>query len=176
MFLKIGSGIGAGLIINGAPYYGAVGITGEIGHATIHEYGAICRCGNRGCLETMASTTTMIELLGKGSGLHLEPEDIVRNALARDPATLRVVDDAGLAVGRALGNVANLINPEVIVVGGPLAGLGDILLDPIRRGLVRHAVPVIGETTHLAMSSLGARAEALGAAALVFQHAGIKQS
>ncbi|GAA4043674.1 ROK family transcriptional regulator [Arthrobacter methylotrophus] len=176
MFLKIGSGIGAGLIINGAPYYGAVGITGEIGHATIHEYGAICRCGNRGCLETMASTTTMIELLGKGSGLHLEPEDIVRNALARDSATLRVVDDAGLAVGRALGNVANLINPEVIVVGGPLASLGDILLDPIRRGLVRHAVPVIGETTHLAMSSLGARAEALGAAALVFQHAGIKQS
>lgn len=173
MFLKIGSGIGAGLIVNGAPYYGAAGITGEIGHATIHEYGAICRCGNRGCLETVASTSTMIELLGKNAGLDLEPEDIVRNALAKDPATLRVIDDAGLAVGRALGNVANLIGPEVIVVGGPLAGLGDILLDPIRRGLVRHAVPVIGETTQLTMSSLGARAEALGAAALVFQHAGI---
>jgi predicted NBD/HSP70 family sugar kinase len=87
-----------------------------------------------------------------------------------------VLDDAGLAVGRALGNVANLINPEVIVVGGPLAGLGDLLLDPIRRGLVRHAVPVIGETTKLAMSSLGDRAEALGAAALVFQHAGIRKT
>ena len=73
-----------------------------------------------------------------------------------------MVDDAGLAVGRALGNVANLINPEVIVVGGPLAGLGDLLLDPIRRGLIRHAVPVIGETTTLTMSSLGDRAEALG--------------
>ncbi|WP_066286424.1 ROK family transcriptional regulator [Arthrobacter sp. B6] len=175
MFLKIGSGIGAGLILNGAPYYGNIGITGEIGHATIHEQGLVCRCGNRGCLETIASTTTMIELLSRGEDRPLTPADIVRKALARDPATLRVVDDAGLAVGRALGNVANLINPEVIVVGGPLAGLGDLLLDPIRRGLVRHAVPVIGETTALTMSSLGDRAEALGAAALVFQHAGMRR-
>ena len=66
MFLKIGSGIGAGLILNGAPYYGNVGVTGEIGHATIHEHGLVCRCGNRGCLETIASTTTMIELLSRG--------------------------------------------------------------------------------------------------------------
>ncbi|HEY8701788.1 MAG TPA: ROK family transcriptional regulator [Arthrobacter sp.] len=176
MFLKIGSGIGAGLILNGAPYYGNIGITGEIGHATIHEHGLVCRCGNRGCLETIASTTTMIELLSRGEDRPLTPADIVRKALARDSATLRVVDDAGLAVGRALGNVANLINPEVIVVGGPLAGLGGLLLDPIRRGLVRHAVPVIGETTTLTMSSLGDRAEALGAAALVFQHAGIRKT
>lgn len=176
LFLKIGSGIGAGLILNGAPYYGNVGITGEIGHATIHEQGLVCRCGNRGCLETIASTTTMIELLSRGEDRPLTPADIVRKALARDSATLRVIDDAGLAVGRALGNVANLINPEVIVVGGPLAGLGDILLDPVRRGLIRHAVPVIGETTTLAMSSLGDRAEALGAAALVFQHAGIRKT
>ncbi|KNH18545.1 ArsR family transcriptional regulator [Arthrobacter sp. ZBG10] len=176
MFLKIGSGIGAGLILNGAPYYGNVGITGEIGHATIHEQGLVCRCGNRGCLETIASTTTMIELLSRGEDRPLTPADIVRKALARDPATLRVVDDAGLSVGRALGNVANLINPEVIVVGGPLAGLGDLLLDPIRRGLTRHAVPVIGETTTLTMSSLGDRAEALGAAALVFQNAGIRKN
>jgi predicted NBD/HSP70 family sugar kinase len=176
LFLKIGSGIGAGLILNGAPYYGNVGITGEIGHATIHEQGLVCRCGNRGCLETIASTTTMIELLSRGEDRPLTPADIVRKALARDSATLRVLDDAGLAVGRALGNVANLINPEVIVVGGPLAGLGHLLLDPIKRGLVRHAVPVIGETTTITMSSLGDRAEALGAAALVFQHAGIRKT
>jgi predicted NBD/HSP70 family sugar kinase len=176
MFVKIGSGIGGGLILNGAPYYGNVGITGEIGHATIHEHGMVCRCGNRGCLETIASTTTMIELLSRGGDRPLTPADIVRKALARDSATLRVVDDAGFAVGRALGNVANLINPEVIVVGGPLADLGNLLLDPIRRGLVRHAVPVIGETTTLTMSSLGDRAEALGAAALVFQNAGIRRT
>lgn len=173
MFLKIGSGIGAGLILNGAPYYGNIGVTGEIGHATISDHGLICRCGNRGCLETVASTAIMIELLSRGAPAPITVEDIVRRALTRDTATLRVIDDAGVAIGRAVANVANLINPEVIVVGGPLAELDDLLLEPIRRGLMRHAVPVVGESTSLAMSSLGDRAEALGAAALVFQHQGI---
>lgn len=172
VFVKIGSGIGAGLILNGQPFYGHVGVTGEIGHATIVEHGQVCRCGNRGCLETVASTTTMVELLSRGKE-PITPDDIVRMALARDPATLRVIDDAGVAVGRALGNVANLINPEVIVLGGPLTEVGDLLLEPVRRGLVRHAVPLIGQTTTLRMSALGARAEVLGAAALVFQHADI---
>ena len=176
LFIKIGSGIGSGLILNGGTYYGNVGITGEIGHATIHEQGLICRCGNRGCLETIASTTTMIELLSRGQPGKLTPVDLVRSALEGDPATLRVIDDAGLAVGRALGNVANLINPEVIVVGGPLAGLNGLLLDPIRRGLIRHAVPVVGETTSLAISSLGDRAEALGGAALVFAQSVIRKT
>ncbi|HEY8294046.1 MAG TPA: ROK family transcriptional regulator [Micrococcaceae bacterium] len=176
MFLKIGSGIGAGLILNGSLYYGSIGVTGEIGHATIAEHGLICRCGNRGCLETVASTAIMIELLSRGRGTPITTADIVRQALARDSATLRVIDDAGLAIGRAVANVANLINPEVMVVGGPLAELGDLLLEPVRRGLMRHAVPIIGESTTLAMSSLGDRAEALGAAALVFQNEGMPHS
>lgn len=173
MFVKIGSGIGAGLILNGALFYGHVGVTGEIGHATIDEHGPVCRCGNRGCLETVASTTTMSELLSPREPAPLTPDEIVRRALTGSAPVLRVLDDAGLAVGRALGGVANLINPEVIVIGGPLADLGELLLAPIRRGLLRHAVPVIGETTTVAMSALGARAEVLGAAALVFQNADI---
>ncbi|WP_026556125.1 ROK family transcriptional regulator [Arthrobacter sp. 35W] len=176
MFLKIGSGIGSGLILNGAPYYGHVGVTGEIGHATINEHGHVCRCGNRGCLETVASTAIMIELLSRGAPRPVGVGEIVERALAGDAATLRVVEDAGLAVGRAIGNVANLINPEVIVVGGPLAGLGELLLAPIRRGLLRHAVPLVGETTVLVMSSMGDRAEVLGAASLVFQQHGIRRS
>ncbi|MGO4382873.1 ROK family transcriptional regulator [Specibacter sp. RAF43] len=167
-FLKIGSGIGAGLILNGAPYYGHTGITGEIGHATIFDQGLVCRCGNRGCLETMASTAIMIELLSRGGPRTITVEDIIAQAQAGDAATLRVIDDAGMAVGRAAANVANMINPEIIVVGGPLAPLGETLLAPIRRGLIRHAVPTIGESTVVTMSALGDRAEALGAAALVF--------
>lgn len=166
VFLKIGSGIGAGLILNGAPYYGHTGITGEIGHATIFDQGLVCRCGNRGCLETVASTAVMIELLSRGESETLTVAAIIRRAMAGDSATLRVIDDAGMAVGRAIANVANMINPETIVVGGPLAPLGEILLNPIRRGLVRHAVPAIGEGTTVVMSSLGDRAEALGAIAL----------
>jgi predicted NBD/HSP70 family sugar kinase len=168
VFVKIGTGIGAGLIVNGHSYRGFFGVTGEIGHGTAIDHGVVCHCGNRGCLETVASTSVMMDLLSRGKS-RVTTADIVRNALGGDSATLRVLDDAGVAIGRTLAGVANLINPEVIVVGGPLAGLGDVLLAPIARGLRRHAVPVIGESTTLAMSSLGDRAEALGAAALVLQ-------
>lgn len=167
MFLKLGSGIGAGLILNGALYYGNVGITGELGHTTIDEHGLICRCGNRGCLETVASTATMISLLERTVQGPLTATEIVQMALDGDTATLRVLDDAGLAIGRAVAHVANLINPELIVIGGSLTALGNILLDPIRRGLLRHAVPVVGESTTVCMGSLGERAEALGGAAVV---------
>lgn len=170
IFLKLGTGIGCGLIVGGQPYHGHLGTAGEIGHSPISDTGPQCRCGNRGCLEMAASTSTMIEQLDRGQGARLTTEDIARQALAGDTATLRVIEDAGLATGRALASVVNLINPEVIVVGGPLAPLGRILLAPIERGLLRYAVPMVGETTRLAVSSLGDRAEALGAAALVLRH------
>lgn len=171
IFVKIGSGIGAGLILNGQPYYGSLGITGEIGHTPVVQHGVICRCGNRGCLETIASTTVMIESLSHGARERVTTADILRRGLERDPGTLRVVGDAGTAIGQAIGNVANVINPELVLIGGPLVGLGDALLDPIRHGIAQNAIPIIGETTVVRTSSLGDRAESLGAAALVIQGA-----
>ncbi|MHA7155787.1 ROK family transcriptional regulator [Arthrobacter sp. TMN-50] len=167
MFLKVGSGIGAGLILGGSVYYGHVGITGELGHSTIVEHGLVCRCGNRGCLETVASTSTMVDLLSRRAEGPITVDGLVNLALAGDTAALRVIDDAGLALGKAVAHVANLINPELVVIGGPLTSLGDILLEPIRRGLLRHAVPVVGESTAVLMSALGDRTEALGGAAVV---------
>ncbi|MDN6299363.1 MAG: ROK family protein, partial [Micrococcaceae bacterium] len=116
----------------------------------------------------------MSTLLAGGEHPPHTAEDIVTQGRAGGSAVLRVLDDAGMAVGQELGNIANLLNPEAIVVGGPLAGLGELLLDPIRRGLHRHAVPIVGESTNVVMSSLGERAESLGAAALAFQHVGIR--
>jgi predicted NBD/HSP70 family sugar kinase len=176
LFMKVASGIGSGLVLNGSLYYGNVGVTGELGHTTINEQGMICRCGNRGCLETVASTSTMIELLSRRSSDAVGAVDtrqIIEWALAGDTATLRVIDDAGVAIGRALAHMANLINPETIVIGGPLTSLGEILLEPVRRGLARHAVPIIGDTTNVCMSSLGDRAEALGGAAVVLAQPGV---
>lgn len=169
MFVKIGSGIGSGLILNGSLYHGHVGITGEIGHSSLSDLGLVCRCGNRGCLETIVSTSIIIELLSRGQPRLLTTAEVVAQALAGDKATLRVLDDVGSALGRALASSLNLINPEVLVVGGSLAGLGDLLLDPIRRGLLRHAIPAVGDTTVVAMSSLGERAEALGGVALALR-------
>ncbi len=176
LFVKLGSGIGAGLVLNGSLFYGHVGVTGELGHTTIDEHGIICRCGNRGCLETVASTSMMIELLSRGSTETVDTRLITERALAGEIAVLRVIDDAGVAVGRALAHMANLVNPEVIVIGGPLTDLGEILLEPVRRGLTRHAIPIIGETTSICMSSLGDRAEALGAAAVVLAQPGLSRT
>lgn len=170
VFVKIGTGIGAGLIVNGSLYSGSIGVTGEIGHLTIDESGLICRCGNRGCLETIASNATMIELLSRDKSRPITAEDIVNQAAAGDPTTLRVLEDAGTAVGRALATISNLMSPDVIVIGGPLATLDEVLLSPIRRGFLRHTVPIVGENTILATSSLGPRSEALGAVSLVFQN------
>jgi predicted NBD/HSP70 family sugar kinase len=173
VFVKVGTGIGAGLILNGVPYSGNIGLTGEIGHTPIHEHGLLCRCGNRGCLETVASTTIMIELLSRTLGRPVRTKEIVRMALEGDERAIRVVEEAGLAVGRSIAAITNLINPQTIIVGGPLTGLGEMLLGPIRIALKRYAVPMIMETTDLVMSSLGERAEALGGAALVLQQTGI---
>ncbi|WP_130176737.1 ROK family transcriptional regulator [Cryobacterium sp. SO1] len=174
VFVKVGTGIGAGLILNGVPYAGNIGLSGEIGHTPIYEHGLLCRCGNRGCLETVASTTIMIELLSRTLARPVRTRDIVRLALEGDERAIRVVEEAGLAVGRSIAAITNLINPHTIIVGGPLTGLGEMLLGPIRSALQRYAVPMIMETTDLVMSSLGERAEALGGAALVLQQAGIK--
>ncbi|ERK70583.1 ROK family protein [Leifsonia aquatica ATCC 14665] len=171
IFVKIGSGIGAGLIINGQTYYGNLGITGELGHTPVVDPGVICRCGNRGCLETVASTTVMIESLGRSGTEPVTTADILRRGLERDPAALRVVGDAGQAIGQAIGSIANVINPELVLIGGPLVGLGEALLEPIRRGIQHNAIPIIAETTTVSVSSLGDRAESLGAAALVIQGA-----
>lgn len=169
VFVKIASGIGAGLILDGRPHYGHLGITGEIGHMTVVEQGVVCHCGNRGCLETVSSISTMIELLGRQSHTPITAQDIVDGARRGDSATLRVLEDAGMMVGRSLASVANLVGPEVVVIGGPLVALGDILLRPVSRGLLRYAVPSVGRSVTLVMSSLGERAEGLGAVALILQ-------
>jgi predicted NBD/HSP70 family sugar kinase len=173
VFVKVGTGIGAGLILNGKQYSGNIGITGEIGHIPVYDQGLICHCGKRGCLETVASTTIMIELLSRISPVAVTTADIVTRARAGDQATLRVVNDAGEAIGRSLATIANLVNPQVVVIGGSLVGLGEVLLTPIRQGLTRYAVSLIAETTEVVMSSLGDRGEALGAAALVLRQPGI---
>ncbi|MBN9629775.1 MAG: ROK family protein, partial [Actinobacteria bacterium] len=122
-------------------------------------------------LETIASTTVMIETLGHRVNAPVSTADILQRGRDRDPAVLRVVSDAGIAIGQAIGNIANVINPELVLIGGPLVGLGDALLDPIRRGIQHNAIPVIADTTAVRISSLGDRAESLGAAALVIQGA-----
>lgn len=166
VYLKLATGIGAGIVVDGSLVRGAAGTAGEIGHTTMDEHGEVCRCGNRGCLETVAGADTVLRLLAPQHGSDLTLHDAIDAALAGDAGCRRVIGDAGRHIGVALANLVNLLSPELIVVGGELAGAGDILLDPIREAVDRYAIETAARATRLVPAALGERAEVLGAVAL----------
>ena len=169
-YLKLATGIGAGLIVEHRLFRGAGGTAGEIGHTTVDEHGDICRCGNRGCLETVAGADAIVALLRRSFGEEtLDTERVVERALAGDPACRRAIADAGRHVGVAVANLCNLVNPERIIVGGSIGAAGEVLLEPLRESVSRRAIPTAAQDVEIVSGSLGARAELLGAIALVLQ-------
>ena len=171
VYLKLSTGIGAGIVIDGRLFGGAGGTAGEIGHTSLDETGDICRCGSRGCLETYASGAAIAALLSRSLGESLSLEDILARAAAEDPGCRRALADAGRHIGAAVADLCNLINPERIVVGGSMAGAGDVLLDPLREAVELRAIPSAAEDVEIVPGELGERAELLGAVALVLHEA-----
>ncbi|HWK27576.1 MAG TPA: ROK family transcriptional regulator [Solirubrobacter sp.] len=166
VYLRLSAGIGLGLIMRGLPYRGVAGVAGEIGHVTVVDDGLICRCGNRGCLETVASPLAVSALLERSRGEPMPVERLFELAASGDRGVQRAIVDAGRAVGRALAATVNLLNPGLVIVGGDLAQAGDLLLNPIRTAIQEAAVaPAVG-TVRVIASQLGDRAEVLGAAAI----------
>jgi predicted NBD/HSP70 family sugar kinase len=166
IYVKVASGVGAGLVLDGRLYRGAHGTAGEIGHVTVDEAGTICRCGNRGCLEPVAGSGHLLSLLAPTQGV-LDAEQMVARAVAGDAGCRRVVADAGHAVGLAVGQLCNVLNPEVVVIGGQLAEAGELLLAPVRSAVERMGKPGTLGRVEILPSRLGRRAETLGALALV---------
>jgi predicted NBD/HSP70 family sugar kinase/DNA-binding transcriptional ArsR family regulator len=164
-YLRLSAGIGAGLVIGGRPFRGARGIAGEIGHVLVDPQGAICRCGNRGCLETFVAGPALCELLRRSHG-PLTVAELVALANDGDAGCRRVIHDAGRVVGRAVADLCNFINPDLVVVGGELSVAGDLLLDPMREAVTRFAVPAASAGVRITAGVLGDRAEVLGALAL----------
>jgi predicted NBD/HSP70 family sugar kinase len=164
IFLKLSSGVGAGIIIDNQVFRGADGTAGEIGHLTVDEQGPVCRCGSRGCLEAYASAGSVLELMSaQMPGATLD--EVVAAAEAGNASALRSLEDAGFHLGWGIGSLVNLLNPSLIVVGGDLARAGDLLLDPARVGLRRHALDAVA-TTPVVASKLGHRASLVGAVLL----------
>jgi predicted NBD/HSP70 family sugar kinase len=164
-YLRLSAGIGAGLIIGGRPFRGARGIAGEIGHVLVDPQGPICRCGNRGCLETFASPPALCELLRRSHGPMTVPR-LLALAAEGDAGVRRAVHDAGRVVGRAVADLCNFINPDLVIVGGDLSAAGDLLLDPMREAVRRFAIPAAAEDVRITAGVLGERAEVLGSLAL----------
>ncbi|WP_370619673.1 ROK family protein [Mumia qirimensis] len=159
-YLKVSSGIGCGLVLDGNLYRGGLGTAGELGHITLDETGPLCRCGSRGCLEAYAGGTGLVDQLHSripGLAVH----DLVDLADSGDAGARRLLEDAGRALGQGSAILANLLSPELIVVGGDLAC--SIVVDGIRDGLRRHAVDGLGGEISVRVSERGDQASVVGA-------------
>jgi predicted NBD/HSP70 family sugar kinase len=170
LYLKLASGIGAGLILGGRLHRGVSGIAGEIGHVRSASDGMVCRCGNRGCLETVAAAPALIRLLeGTHGDRELAAGDLLRLAAEGDVGVRRVFGDAGRAVGRAVADLVNAVNPGLVIVGGDLSAVGEPLLDGIRSSIERYALPASADAVRVVPGVLGDRAEVLGAISSVIR-------
>ncbi|MEZ0089531.1 putative NBD/HSP70 family sugar kinase [Streptacidiphilus sp. EB129] len=166
-YIKVASGVGAGLVISGQIYRGPGGTAGEIGHITLDESGPVCRCGNRGCLETFVGSRYVLNLLSASHGPDLTLSKVVQLAQRGDLGCRRVLADVGRQIGTGVANLCNLLNPRRVILGGDLAEAGDLVLDPIRESVARYAIPSAARQLTVVPGTLGGRAEVLGALALV---------
>ena len=169
VYIKVATGIGAGLVIDGKLLRGATGTAGEIGHTTLDESGALCYCGNRGCLETVASGPAIIKLVGPLTGEVPTLARIVQLAVGGELRCHRAISDAGHEIGIAIASLCNLINPERVIVGGLLSRTGEVLLHPMRESIRRHAVLAAAEKLDVVPALFVERAELLGSLALALQ-------
>jgi glucokinase-like ROK family protein len=182
VFVKIGTGIGAGIIVNGRLHRGAQGCAGDVGHMQVTDDPAVvCRCGNVGCLEAIAGGGALgrdaesaaregrSRFLGplldqQGS---LDAHDVARGATHGDPTCVELLTNAGRLVGHMLASVVNFFNPSLVVIGGGVAGAGDLLLAAIRETVYRRSLPLATRELVVKRSALGNRAGVVGAAAIV---------
>ncbi len=185
IYVKIGTGIGAGIVSNGRIHRGADGCAGDIGHICVDKQGPICRCGNQGCLEAMAAGPAIAEkatqaaLSGKSpflrklldaNGGSLTPEDVNAACRAGDEAALEIIRASGEMIGDILAGLVNFFNPSHIFIGGGIANFGNHLLVSIRRTVLRRSLPLA--TSHLSInfSRASSNAGIIGAIALVLEY------
>ena len=171
IYIKLSSGVGAGLLLGGRLHEGAGGTAGEIGHTPAQQGTAICRCGSRGCLETVASARAIAEQLGASRGEPVSTRELLRLTAEGDPAAVRLIAEAGREIGVALAGLCNLINPDCVIIGGDLSAAGDLITEPVFESIRRYAITNAAEQVTVVAGVLGERAELLGALALVL-HAG----
>lgn len=183
VLMTIGTGIGGGIIIDGKLYAGASGGAGEIGHMTIDVNGPRCNCGNIGCLEMLASGTAIardaVRLIREGgrSSLvemvknkleNITAEKVFQAAKAGDSLASMVIARAADYLGTGLVNLVNIFNPDVIIIGGGVANMGNILLEPARKVVNERAFRLSAQTVRIIPAELGEDAGVFGAAVFAF--------
>ncbi len=172
VYIKASEGIGASLVLNGSVYRGSLGLSGEIGHTRLSDQsqGLWCRCGNRGCLETVVSSVLVAERM-REVGLVAADEIFPLAAAGADPVTSAIVTEAGRTLGRVLADLCNWLNPAGVVLGGALGSAGQPFVDGVRESINRYAHPSAAEAVEVKTAQLGLRSELLGAVAVACHEA-----
>jgi glucokinase len=181
IYVTVSTGIGSGLILDGRLYHGATSMAGEIGHTTIVPDGPRCGCGNRGCLEALTSGTAVArrarECVAQGAATLIadlaegDPERITAKVVAQaadqgDAEARQIIAEAMNYLGIGMANLVNLFNPQLIVVGGGLANIGDALFEPVRHVIEQRAFRAAAEAVRVVPAKLGDDVGVLGAAAV----------
>lgn len=175
--VTVGRGVGAGIVVNGQFYRGALGGAGELGHITLQEDGPPCGCGKRGCLEALTSDPAVVRqaqvaiTLGERTPLaEAEPltlEAIVAAADAGDKLARRLLSDAGHWLGRGIAHLVNILNPQMIIVGGEGVRAGEWRFGPMREAIHQHAFDGLADELEIIIEPSGDETWARGAACVV---------
>jgi glucokinase-like ROK family protein len=181
-YIKIGTGIGCGILLNGEVYHGVLGTAGEIGHFTISQDGPPCKCGNYGCLEAMAGGQAIAQRAqlavkaGQRTSLAALDGEITAQAVAQaaqtgDLVSQQLLRDAGRHIGSALASLVNLLNPGLVLIGGGVAQAGAPLLDPIRESARQRCLRAAAQAARIEVAALKRYSVVMGAVALALSHA-----
>jgi len=177
-------GLGLGMILNGQLYGGSTGFAGEFGHIKLEENGILCYCGKRGCLETIASSQSILNMAISGieegtiSQLttrfadhlsSLQPEDVVNAARAGDEFSISILNKVGNSFGKGLAVLIQLLNPEIIVLGGPISKAQQFILTPIQQTLNQDCLEKISSIVRIEISEIDDHSGLLGLCARLFQ-------
>lgn len=185
LFVKIGTGIGAGIVSNGKIHRGSTGCAGDIGHICVDKNGPVCRCGNTGCLEAMAAGPAIAEkamqaaisgaspllrnMMEQNGGI-LRPEDVNAACREGDQTALEIIRTSGQMIGDVLAGLVNMFNPSHIFIGGGIANFGNHLLVTIRRAVLRRSLPLATRHLSINFSRMGGDAGITGAIALALEY------
>jgi len=164
IYIVIGTGVGAAIIYQGELIYGESNSAGESGHMTVDPNGHQCHCGSRGCLETYASGPALAKHYAAAAGEIISGADVTERAQAGDVIARDVLASAGTALGIAIASLAMTLNIEQFVIGGSVAGAGDLLLDPARESLKDYSFQAVSARVKVTASEMGEEAPILGAA------------
>jgi glucokinase-like ROK family protein len=182
LLIKIGTGIGCGIVVDGKIYRGVSGSAGDIGHMRVDDQGPTCTCGNTGCLEAYFGGAALAReavriaprsaYLGERLALvgKLTAEDVAAAATLGDPAAIQLIRDGGRQAGQVLASLVSFFNPGLVIIAGGVARLGHVLLAEIRSVVYRRSLPLATGNLPIVLSELGDTAGVIGGARLISDH------